>query len=671
MRVRFYVAPLFLLAVFPLHAEPWSTDWAFKVKRVGSVAVSPDGSQVAYVVGTAVMEGEKSEWLSHVHLARADGSGGTQLTRGEQSANNPAWSADGKWIVFLSTRGAKDPKAAKANLWRIPVAGGEAERLTDEKGGIRAFQLSPDGQTVAFLMTDPKSDEEEEAEKEKRDARVVGENLKMTRLYVVPFEPDAEDGRPVRLLTPGALSLGSVVNAETFDWAPDGRQIAFTHQPTNSADDWTRWDVSVVEVASGAVRPLAATGAAERDPVFSPDGRSVALVASNDPPTWYRRARVVVYPAAGGAGSTPRALAETPDALPDLVGWLDDGRLLVTESFRTVERVYVLPADGRAAVPFSPADANMDNSALNAARTHIGFTAMAPDKPVEAFVTPAASFAPTQVSREQNLPPVEMGRTEVISWKAPDGMTIEGLVTYPSAYRAGTRVPLLVIVHGGPAGVFSRNFVGAPTAFPLAGFAARGFAVLRANVRGSTGYGYDFRAANVRDWGGGDYRDILAGVDHLIAQGVADPERLGIMGWSYGGYMTSWIITQTNRFKAATVGAGVTNLMSFTGTADIPSFLPSYFGGEVWEDGGLELWSAHSAMFKVKGVTTPTLILHGENDLRVPISQGFELHNALKRQGVTVQMVTYPRQPHGIQEPKLLQDAMERNLEWFERWIKP
>jgi dipeptidyl aminopeptidase/acylaminoacyl peptidase len=218
--------------------------------------------------------------------------------------------------------------------------------------------------------------------------------------------------------------------------------------------------------------------------------------------------------------------------------------------------------------------------------------------------------------------------------------------------------------------VFTRAFTAGPTPYPVAGFADRGYAVLRANVRGSSGYGFDFRNANYRDWGGGDYQDIMSGVDAVIARGVADPERLGVMGWSYGGFMTSWIITQTQRFKAASVGAGVTNLMSFTGTADIPSFIPDYFGGEFWTDGGLDKWRAHSAMFHVDKVATPTLVQHGESDLRVPVSQGYELYNALKRRGVKTRMVVYPRQPHGIQEPKLMLDALNRNLEWFDQWVK-
>ena len=194
--------------------------------------------------------------------------------------------------------------------------------------------------------------------------------------------------------------------------------------------------------------------------------------------------------------------------------------------------------------------------------------------------------------------------------------------------------------------------------------------MLRPNPRGSSGYGTAFRQANEKDWGGGDFRDLMAGVDAVIAMGIADPDRLGVMGWSYGGYMTSWIITQTDRFKAASIGAPVTNLVSFTGTADIPSFLPNYFGGEFWDDGAFESYRAHSAMGHIGKAKTPALIQHGESDVRVPISQSYELYNALKRRGVPVKMVVYPRQPHGPREPRLLRDLAERNLAWMDQWVK-
>jgi dipeptidyl aminopeptidase/acylaminoacyl peptidase len=274
---------------------------------------------------------------------------------------------------------------------------------------------------------------------------------------------------------------------------------------------------------------------------------------------------------------------------------------------------------------------------------------------------------PARVSHAQGRPAAPVPASEVISWKSSDGMAIEGVLTYPTGYQKGTKVPLLVIIHGGPTGVFMRTFIGAASPYPVAAFASRGYAVLRCNVRGSSGYGKTFRYANLGDWGGGDYRDIMSGVDHLVSIGVADPERLGVMGWSYGGYMTSWIVTQTKRFKAASCGAGVSNLMSFTGTSDIASFLPSYFGGEYWDK--FDAWRSRSAMFNVKGVTTPTLIQHGEADDRVPVSQSYEFYNALKRQGVTTKFTVYPRQPHGFEEPKMTLDAARANVEWFDRFV--
>jgi dipeptidyl aminopeptidase/acylaminoacyl peptidase len=227
---------------------------------------------------------------------------------------------------------------------------------------------------------------------------------------------------------------------------------------------------------------------------------------------------------------------------------------------------------------------------------------------------------------------------------------------------------MLVVVHGGPTGVHTQGFIGGASQYPAAVFASRGYAVLRPNPRGSSGYGRDFRYANYNDWGGGDYRDIMAGVDAMVQRGVADPERLGVMGWSYGGFMTSWIVTQTDRFRAASIGAALPNLMSFAGTSDVPDFIPDYFGGDYWDR--KEQWEAHSPLFQVGNARTPSLIQHGEVDDRVPVSQGYEFYNALKRLGVPARLVIYPRTPHGFREPKLLRDAMDRNLEWFDRWLR-
>ena len=648
---------LIFAAATPFAADPpreWTPDATFLVKRIAAVSVSPDAQTVAFVVATPQMEGEQSEWLSHIHLAGADGSGARQLTRGDKSATEPQWSPDGRWIAFISARNAR---SGGSNLFRIRTDGGEAEQLTDVKGRVTAVRWSPDGRHLAFAMADGQTEEEEKAAKEKRDARVVDEDYKFSHLYVVPVDAAAGGARQVRPLTRGPVHITD------FDWSPAGTHIAIAHASTPKVFEPN--DLSVVDVATAERRTVAATPADEGKPRFSPDGASIAFTASDSPPTWAFTTRVHLVPAAGGP---LRPLAATPDEQPQILGWSADGRrIYFQETVGTSNALFALPIDGGAAARLSAPSLNVGASALNRDGTAVGFTHAWSDRPVEAYAARLDRFEPRQVSHVQDLPTLPTGRTEAIAWKAPDGLSIEGLLTYPVGHEAGKRVPLLVMVHGGPTGVFTQAFTGVPGPYPVSIFAARGYAVLRCNVRGSSGYGRKFRYANYQDWGGGDYRDIMSGVDHVIAMGVADPERLGVMGWSYGGFMTSWIITQTKRFKAASVGAGVTNLMSFTGTADIPGFIPDYMGGEYWDV--FDRWRAHSAMFNIKGVTTPTLVQHGDRDERVPISQGYELYNALVRQNVTTRMIVYPRQPHGIQEPKLMKDAMERNLEWFDRWV--
>jgi dipeptidyl aminopeptidase/acylaminoacyl peptidase len=633
----------------------WTPDALMRVKRIAAVVPSPDATRVAFIVSEAVMDGEKSEWLSHIHVAASDGSGSMQLTRGDKSATGLQWAPDGQSIAFLSARGGD-----KTNIFTIRVSGGEAEPITNEKGSITMLRWAPDGKSIAFIMPEPKSDEEEKALKEKRDVRVIDENDKLAGLYVVPMTKDESGTRKVTRLETGA------VHVTALDWAPDSASIAFAHQRRPKVFEQN--DISIVRVAGGPAKPLVSTPASELSPLYSPDGASIAYVLGDDPPTWAGTGWVRIVPAAGG---TAKMLAKTFDEQADVIGWTSDGRgVYVLETHGTVGRLSVLPVDGGAPSLIGRDDVNVTTPALNRARTAVGFSHAWTDKAPEPYFTRLQPFDPKQVARVQVIPPATeapVGQTDVIRWKSADGMDVEGLITYPIGYENGRRVPLLVMVHGGPAGVFTRAFVGMPGPYPIPAFAERGYAALRVNPRGSSGYGRSFRYANARDWGGGDYRDIMTGVDHVISMGVADPDRLGIMGWSYGGYMTSWVITQTKRFKAASVGAGVTNLMSFTGTSDIPGFVPDYFGGEYWDV--FDRWRTHSAMFNVKGVTTPTLVQHGDADVRVPISQGYEFYNALVRQKVPAKMVVYPRQPHGFTEPKMTKDAMERNLEWFDRWV--
>ena len=635
----------------------WTPEMQIKVKAVGAPRVSPDGKRVVYTVVNEVMTPDKSEYVTQIWAANADGSANMQITFGDKSSTNPQWSPDGNSIAFTSNR-----KDNKNNLYLLRLNGGEAEPLTDLKASIADFEWSPDNSLIAFTMTDPKTEDEEKNDKARNDFRFVDENVKMNRLYLISVNKNASGKREPRKLTEGNFSVND------FDWSPDAAKIVFAHVKTPSANDWATSDVSLVDVATGKIAPVANTQAAETSPTFSPDGKSIAVLASDVPVRWAQTGLIQIFSVAGEAA--PKSLAASFDGQPTIAGWSADGkRLYFAEAKGTRTQIYAFDLAVNKIEEIKTTAAVYQTVNLNRTGTMFGFVRQTPETPPEAFVSKVDNFAPVQVSRANaDLPKLPLGKTEVIKWKSSaDGKEIEGLLTYPVNYQAGTLVPLILNVHGGPAGVFTQSFIGGRGVYPIATFAARGFAVLRPNPRGSSGYGTEFRRANLKDWGGADYQDLMTGVDKVIEMGVADPNRLGVMGWSYGGFMTSWIVTQTHRFKAASAGAPVTNLMSFNGTADIPAFVPDYFGGQAWENP--EIYAKHSAMFNIKGVTTPTLIEHGDADVRVPISQGYEFYNALKAQGVPTRMIVLPRQPHGPNEPKMQLAAMQANLDWFEKYL--
>ncbi len=639
-------------------APGWTAELSMRYRGVGGVAMSPDGRLVAYTVREAMMEGETSEFVTQVWMASADGTRNVQFTRGEKSSSNPRFSPDGRLLAFTSSRSGKN------QVWVMPVDGGEAEPITSADPGVGTFRWSPDGTRIAYTMADPKTEEEQKADKEKRDVILVDQNFKYAHLYVLPLAKDTAGTREATRLTEGAFSVTG------FDWVPDGSAIVFAHQPDpriNTSE--VAGDISVVRIADRSVTPLVTGPGVESSPLVSPDGATVAFLSTGPKIEPIGLNDVWLVRLSGGA---PWSLSATADRSPSLIGWSPDGReIRYTESWHTDRRVMALPGNGGPPREISHLDGVV--GAIDFARDgeHVAFTYETSDTPANVNVATASSFAPHAITHvNAAIPRPPMGRTELVTWKSKDGKyTIEGLLTYPVGYQAGTRVPLVLNVHGGPAGVFAKSFTGGVSVYMLQVFAQRGYAVLRPNPRGSTGYGKEFRYANFRDWGYGDFDDLMAGVDRTIAMGVAHPDSLLLMGWSYGGYMTSFAVTKTNRFKAASMGAGLPDLISMTTTTDIGDYLVAHMGAEFWDD--YATYQKHSAIYRIKNVTTPTQVMHGAQDLRVPFTQGQEFYRALSRRGVPTEMVVYPRTPHGPQEPKLLMDVTPRILSWFERNLRP
>ncbi len=647
------IAVALLLLCPSLVAQKWTPDTVTKLKPVAEVRVSPDGARVVYTVSESVMTDDKSEVLRHIWMAKTDGSDNVQVTFGDKSSNDPHWLPDSSGFVFTSRR------SGKPQLYLLRLRGGEAEPLTAGKLEIATFEIAPDGKSIAFVAADVKEDEEKKA-KAKEDYRWVDDDLGLRRLYVMPLDGKREP----RKLVGGDFSVGG--DAPKLAWSPDSKWIAYERVKSPRPNDWPTSDLMMVNAENGQMSTISATNASEAAAQFSPDGKWIAYTITDDPPHWGTDVRVQLLDRTSGAR---KDLTATYDAQPDVAGFSADGnRIYVREARGTIDRVYAIDVTANKVVDVSTSDGALNEATLNAAATYLGVVMQSLDKPMEAFVTRADRWAPVQISHVNDaFTKYPVAKTDVVRWKSSDGKEIEGLLTYPIGYAVGKRVPLLLVVHGGPAGVFKQSFLGNYSPFPVAVFAQDGYAVLRVNPRGSSGYGRDFRYANYKDWGGGDFNDLMSGVDHVVGLGVADPDRLGVMGWSYGGFMTSWIIGHTGRFKAAIAGAAVTDLLSFTGTADIPGFIPDYFGGHYWET--YDVWKAHSPITFVANVKTPTLIEHGEADDRVPISQSYELYNALKLRGVAVKMLVFPRQRHGFTEPKMRAKVAAASVEWIESHI--
>ncbi len=656
---------LFALIAASLSAQtkrPATFDDVLGIKAIQAATVSPDGAHVLYTVAQWEPEQERMERRTRVWKVATSGSSpARQITFGERGDSQPQWSPDGKSISFVSARGNAE---AKSQIYLLPADGGEAWKLTDAKENINSYSWSPDSARIAYVSTEPRSAEEEANIKKRDDERVFEGDFRYGHAWVVDVATKAS----TRITQGTSYTLQGAPS-----WSPDGKRFAFAGATTPMLRD-NRRDIYVATLDTKQVEKISTNWGTDASPRWSPDGRTIAWVTEPNTTTALpdgTASSVILQGQLALYDVTAKTIKNTATPTFDTDAgnpiWTNEGtRVLFLSGKRAYNEAFAFDVTTGRYTQLTTRRTINGTSVSHDGKT-IVLTMDAPNSATEIYVTDPSFTNPRRLTNTNpQLAEVSQGETEVVTWKSSDGVEVEGVLLKPVNFESGKRYPTLVVAHGGPAGAFVNGFrLGGLEGGQV--YAGKGWAVFYPNPRGSSNYGQKTLAANVNDWGGGDYRDIMTGVDALVARGIADPGKLAHIGWSYGGYMTAWVITQTSRFKAAMVGAGLTNMWSMYGTNDIPSVLIAYFGG-IPNKQTLPLYLDRSAMTHIDKATTPTLILHGANDERVPVGQAYELYRGLKDRGKATELVFYPREGHGIQEYYHQKDRLERIYNWVTKY---
>ena len=646
---------LTLLIVFVLavpvagqERQAMTTDDGLDMVQVGGAMISPDGSWVLF--SKSELNWEENERKTTWWRVSAEG-GEPYRYIGDDGGGNFQFSPDGSRLAF--TRSVDD----ESQLFLLPTTGGEAVQLSEHETSIGSYAWSEDGSKIIFVATEPRTDEEEEAREAGYDAIFVDEGPNgqqsgnWNNLWLIEVESGAE-----RRLTDTDHRIGS------FSVAPNGDRILFTSRIENRRNQQNLSEIQLLEVEAGTIRQLTDNSAPEGRLSWAPDGRSFAYTARTDGEWELLLDKIWVMDPDGGGR---RIVSGAFDGNIGNFVWAPDAsEILFSGLHGTNNNLYRINLGSDSIEQITSSVGSLAPSSFSRDRAKMAYVFQDLDTPADIWVGLTDGTGAVQLTDVNSTITDELvlGQGEVIRWESRDGTEIEGILMLPAEYQSGV-LPLLLHIHGGPAGVFRNSFSASNHVW-----AGLGYAQLFPNVRGSSGYDDDLLRGNLRDIGSGDYEDLMTGVDELISRGIADPDKLGLRGWSYGGILGGWTITQTDRFKGASVGAMVSDWTSEYGPGFNHDVRLWYIGGTPWDN--TDEWRERSALTHVANVTTPTLVLHGINDRTDTEPQSMMFFQALKDQGKITRYIRFPREPHGFQEPRHQRTRDVEEIRWIQKYVR-
>ncbi|MYB19858.1 MAG: S9 family peptidase [Holophagales bacterium] len=625
------------------------------VPGVGSPRISPDGARLLYTRSDT--DWKKNGRTTHIRRIGMDGTGDVRLTYGEKGERSPRWSPDGNYVAFLATRGEDE----FSQIYLLPNGGGEASPLTSHESSVQSYEFSPDGENIFFVAADPETPEEKKKDELKDDVFAFDEDYKQRHLFRVAWTGD--DRGKIERITDGDFSVVG------FRISADGARIAHHRAPSPLFDNRDEGEVWIMDADGGNALQLTDNTVSESGAELSPDGRHVMFLtnSSADLETYFNT-NLFVVPASGGAhrllyGDMPHEV--------NGARWAADGTIYFTANTGVRSQLFHAAVDDTTPRALTEGDHALGSWSYSRDAGLHAFGINRRENAGDIHVMPAGGGTPAKVTSVYDYldETFLLPRQETIRWPGEDGVEVEGLLYYPLDYEEGNRYPLVVQTHGGPAA--SDKFGFGRWSNYVQVLAARGYFVFKPNYRGSTGYGDPFLRDMVGHYFHQAHLDVMTGVDHLIERGLVDGDRMAKMGWSGGGHMTNKIITYTDRFKAASSGAGAVNWISMYGQSDVRTYRTPWFGGTPWqEDAPIGVYWENSPLKDVYKVTTPTLVLVGENDVRVPPPQSVELYRALKTNGVETHLYIAPREPHGWRELRHELFKVNVEIDWFERHVR-